>query len=54
MAETPYIIRAAAALYMVAASIRVLSVVLNINTIKRAQPSFVENLRSLGAEVEWE
>jgi UDP-N-acetylglucosamine 1-carboxyvinyltransferase len=52
--DAPYIIRAAVALYMVAASIPGRSVVLNANTIKRAHPNFVENLRSLGAEVEWE
>jgi UDP-N-acetylglucosamine 1-carboxyvinyltransferase len=28
-------------------------VVKNADTIKRAHPKFVENLRSLGAEVEW-
>ncbi len=51
--EAPYIIRAAVALYMVAASIPGQSVVKNADTIKRAHPHFVENLRSLGAEVEW-
>lgn len=51
--EAPYIIRAAVALYMVAASIEGRSVVKNADTIKRAHPNFVENLRSLGAEVEW-
>ena len=51
--EAPYIIRAAVALYMVAASIEGKSVVKNADTIKRAHPNFVENLRSLGAEVEW-
>ncbi|OHE88923.1 MAG: UDP-N-acetylglucosamine 1-carboxyvinyltransferase [Verrucomicrobia bacterium RIFCSPLOWO2_12_FULL_64_8] len=51
--EAPYIIRAAVALYMVAASIPGRSVVKNADTIKRAHPSFVENLRALGAEVEW-
>jgi UDP-N-acetylglucosamine 1-carboxyvinyltransferase len=38
---------------MVAASIPGRSVVKNADTIKRAHPNFVENLRSLGAEVEW-
>ncbi|MBP7482631.1 MAG: UDP-N-acetylglucosamine 1-carboxyvinyltransferase [Lacunisphaera sp.] len=52
-AEAPYIIRAAVALYMVAASIPGKSVVKNADTIKRAHPNFVENLRSLGAGVEW-
>jgi UDP-N-acetylglucosamine 1-carboxyvinyltransferase len=51
--EAPYIIRAAVALYMVAASIPGRSVVKNADTIMRAHPHFVENLRSLGAEVEW-
>ena len=51
--EAPYIIRAAVALYMVAASIPGRSVVKNADTIRRAHPNFVENLRSLGAEVEW-
>ena len=51
--EAPYVIRAAVALYMVAASIPGKSVVKNADTIMRAHPNFVENLRSLGAEVEW-
>lgn len=51
--DAPYIIRAAVALYMVAASIPGRSVVKNADTIRRAHPNFVENLRSLGAEVEW-
>ena len=51
--EAPYIIRAAVALYMVAASIKGRSVVKNADTIRRAHPNFVENLRSLGADVEW-
>lgn len=51
--DAPYVIRAAIALYMVAASIPGRSVVKNADTIKRAHPRFVENLRALGAEVEW-
>lgn len=51
--DAPYIIRAAVALYMIAASIPGRSVVKNADTIRRAHPKFVENLRSLGAEVEW-
>lgn len=51
--DAPYIIRAAVALYMIAASIPGRSVVKNADTIRRAHPRFVENLRSLGAEVEW-
>jgi UDP-N-acetylglucosamine 1-carboxyvinyltransferase len=51
--DAPYIIRAAVGLYMVAASIPGQSIVKNADTIKRAHPNFVENLQSLGAEVEW-
>ncbi len=51
--DAPYIIRAAVGLYMVAASIPGQSVVRTADTIKRAHPRFVENLRSLGADVEW-
>jgi UDP-N-acetylglucosamine 1-carboxyvinyltransferase len=51
--DAPYIIRAAVGLYMVAASIPGQSVVKNADTIKRAHPNFVENLQSLGADVEW-
>jgi UDP-N-acetylglucosamine 1-carboxyvinyltransferase len=51
--ESPYIIRAAVALYMVAAAIPGQSVVRHAEIIKRAHPRFVENLRTLGAEVEW-
>ncbi len=51
--DSPYIIRAAVALTMVAASIPGRSVVRNAEIIQRAHPRFVENLRSLGAELEW-
>ena len=51
--DAPYIIRATIALYMVAASIPGRSVVKNADTIRRAHPRFIENLRALGAEVEW-
>ena len=51
--DSPYVIRAAVALTMVAASIPGRSVVRNAEIFKRAHPRFVENLRSLGAEVEW-
>ena len=51
--DAPYVIRAAIGLYMVAASIPGRSVVKNADTIKRAHPRFVENLRALGADVEW-
>ena len=51
--DSPYIIRATIALYMVAASIPGQSVVKNADTIRRAHPRFVENLQALGADVEW-
>ena len=51
--EAPYVIRAAVALYMVAASIPGRSVVRNAENNNRAHPRFVENLRTLGADVEW-
>jgi UDP-N-acetylglucosamine 1-carboxyvinyltransferase len=51
--DSPYIIRAAVALTMVAAAIPGRSVVRNAEIIKRAHPRFVENLRSLGAELVW-
>ncbi len=49
--DSPYVIRAAVALTMVAASIPGRSVVRNAEIIKWAHPRFVENLRSLGAEL---
>ena len=51
--EAPYIIRAAVALYAVAASIPGQSIVKNADAIRRAHPRFIENLRALGAAVEW-
>ena len=51
--ESPYIIRVAIALFMVAASIDGRSEIRNATPIRRAHPHFVENLRSLGAQVEW-
>jgi UDP-N-acetylglucosamine 1-carboxyvinyltransferase len=51
--DSPYVIRAAVALTMVAASTPGRSVVRNAEIIKRAHPNFVENLRSLGADLEW-
>ncbi|GAB3625311.1 UDP-N-acetylglucosamine 1-carboxyvinyltransferase [Pandoraea terrae] len=51
--ESPYIIRVAIALFMVAASIDGRSVIKNALPIKRAHPRFVENLRSVGANVSW-
>jgi len=52
--EAPYIIRAAVALYMTAASIPGTSVIKGAESICRAHPRFVENLQALGADVEWE
>ncbi len=52
--EAPYIIRAAVALYMTAASIPGTSVINGAESILRAHPNFVENLRALGAEVSWD
>ncbi len=51
--DSPYVIRAAVALTMVAAAIPGRSVVRNAEIIKRAHPNFVENLRSLGADLDW-
>ncbi|MGI8840963.1 MAG: UDP-N-acetylglucosamine 1-carboxyvinyltransferase [Caulobacteraceae bacterium] len=51
--ESPYIIRVAIALLMVAASIEGRSTILNADPIRRAHPKFVENLVALGADVEW-
>jgi UDP-N-acetylglucosamine 1-carboxyvinyltransferase len=51
--ESPYIIRVAIALFMLAASIDGRSTILNALPIRRAHPRFVENLNALGAAVEW-
>jgi UDP-N-acetylglucosamine 1-carboxyvinyltransferase len=51
--ESPYIIRVAIALFMVAASIDGRSTIRNALPIRRAHPRFVDNLNALGAEVEW-
>lgn len=51
--ESPYIIRVAIALFMVASSIDGQSTIQNALPIKRAHPRFVENLRSVGANVVW-
>ncbi len=51
--ESPYIIRVAIALMMVAASIEGTSKILNADPIRRAHPRFVENLIAMGADVEW-
>jgi UDP-N-acetylglucosamine 1-carboxyvinyltransferase len=52
--ESPYIIRAAVALYMVAASIEGQSTIHNADPIRRAHPKFVEHLQGLGADVRWQ
>jgi len=51
--ESPYIIRVAIALLMVAASIPGKSVIRNATPVKRAHPKFAENIRMLGAQIEW-
>jgi UDP-N-acetylglucosamine 1-carboxyvinyltransferase len=51
--ESPYIIRAAIALLMMGLSIPGRSVIQKADPISRAHPHFVENLKSLGADVEW-
>ena len=51
--ESPYIIRVANALLMVAASIEGRSEIRNAAPIRRAHPNFAENLRSLGLRVAW-
>jgi UDP-N-acetylglucosamine 1-carboxyvinyltransferase len=51
--ESPYIIRVAIALLMVAASIEGRSVIRHAGPIRRAHPQFVENLVALGARIEW-
>jgi UDP-N-acetylglucosamine 1-carboxyvinyltransferase len=51
--ESPYIIRVAIALFMLAASIDGRSTILNALPIRRAHPRFVDNLNTLGAAVEW-
>jgi UDP-N-acetylglucosamine 1-carboxyvinyltransferase len=52
--EAPYIIRAAVALYMVAASIEGQSTIHNADPIRRAHPHFVEHLQRLNADVRWQ
>lgn len=52
--ESPYIIRVAIALLMVAASIPGRSVIRSAAPVRRAHPQFAENITRLGARVEWE
>ncbi len=51
--ESPYIIRVAIALLMLAASIPGRSVIKNATPVRRAHPHFAENIRKLGAQIEW-
>lgn len=51
--ESPYIIRVAVALLMVAAGIPGRSVIRNAAPVRRAHPQFAENITRLGARVEW-
>jgi UDP-N-acetylglucosamine 1-carboxyvinyltransferase len=51
--ESPYIIRVAIALLMVAASVSGKSVIKNATPIRRAHPNFVEHICELGARIEW-
>ena len=50
---SPYIIRVAIALLMVASSIDGESTILDAAPIRRAHPGFVDNFVSLGADVQW-
>jgi len=50
---SPYIIRVAIALLMVAASIEGESTILDADPIRRAHPNFVGNLEALGVDVQW-
>lgn len=51
--ESPYIIRVAIALLMLACSIPGRSVIRNATPVRRAHPHFAENIRRLGAKIEW-
>jgi UDP-N-acetylglucosamine 1-carboxyvinyltransferase len=50
---SPYIIRVAIALLMVASSIDGESTILDADPIRRAHPGFVDNFVALGADVQW-
>jgi len=50
---SPYIIRVAIALLMVASSIDGESTILDADPIRRAHPNFTDNFVSLGADVQW-
>jgi len=51
---SPYIIRVAIALLMVASSVEGESTILDADPIRRAHPNFVDNFVALGADVHWE
>jgi UDP-N-acetylglucosamine 1-carboxyvinyltransferase len=51
--ESPYIIRVAIALLMLACSIPGKSTIRNATPVRRAHPRFAENIRELGAQIEW-
>jgi len=51
--DSPYIIRVAIALLMLAASIPGKSTIKNATPVRRAHPHFAENIRALGAQIEW-
>jgi UDP-N-acetylglucosamine 1-carboxyvinyltransferase len=51
--ESPYIIRVAIALLMLACSIPGKSTIKNATPVRRAHPRFAENIRALGAQIEW-
>ncbi len=51
--ESPYIIRVAIALLMLACSIPGKSTIKNAAPVRRAHPHFAENIRKLGAQIEW-
>ena len=50
---SPYIIRVAIAMLMVASSIEGESTILDADPIRRAHPAFTDNFVSLGADVQW-
>ena len=51
--ESPYIIRAAIAMLMLACSIPGVSRIRQAAPVKRAHPRFAENITLLGARVDW-
>ena len=50
---SPYIIRVAIALLMVASSVHGESTILDADPIRRAHPNFTDNFVALGADVQW-